>query len=193
MVAVNVVAITGGQVIAYAIDAAFQHMDGGWRWMVGLGTVPAGVQFILLMFLPESRRYMPCFQGTHAHSRMPPARILIRTGKPEKARRILSRIYSLAPPQQIELKVRGIPQLLLSLILLCPVAESVGSCSEAERLHYQLDNLPATTEVCLSRACASARPKLVSSSRLRATQLTPCHQSLLAASRRSNNYVDSTR
>ena len=57
MVAVNVVAITGGQVIAYGIDAAFQHMDGGWRWMVGLGTVPAGLQFLFLFFLPESRTY----------------------------------------------------------------------------------------------------------------------------------------
>ena len=57
MVAVNVVAITGGQVIAYGIDAAFQHMHGGWRWMVGLGTVPAGLQFVFLFFLPESRAY----------------------------------------------------------------------------------------------------------------------------------------
>ena len=82
MVAVNVVAITGGQVIAYGIDAAFQHMHGGWRWMVGLGTVPAGLQFFFLFFLPESRAYayraillrdssthtgpVPC--STHPHS-----------------------------------------------------------------------------------------------------------------------------
>ncbi|EPS93747.1 hypothetical protein FOMPIDRAFT_1026440 [Fomitopsis schrenkii] len=88
MVAVNVIAITGGQVIAYAIDAAFQHKDGGWRWMVGLGTVPAGLQFVFLMFLPESPR------------------ILIRRGKLEMAHRILARIYSLATPQQVELKLK---------------------------------------------------------------------------------------
>lgn len=108
MVAVNVIAITGGQVIAYAIDAAFQHKDGGWRWMVGLGTVPAGLQFVFLMFLPESRAYPLSFQGVPKLTLACycAARILIRRGKLEMAHRILARIYSLATPQQVELKVR---------------------------------------------------------------------------------------
>ena len=55
MVVLNVVMITGGQVIAYGIGAAFENMHGGWRWMVGLGAVPSGIQFIMLFFLPESR------------------------------------------------------------------------------------------------------------------------------------------
>ena len=50
--------ITLGQVIAYAIGAGFFHLHGGWRWMVGLGAVPAGIQIILLFFLPESRKYL---------------------------------------------------------------------------------------------------------------------------------------
>lgn len=49
--------ITLGQVIAYGIGAGFFHILGGWRWMVGLGAVPAGIQIILLFFLPESRKY----------------------------------------------------------------------------------------------------------------------------------------
>ena len=57
MVVINVVMITLGQVIAYAIDEAFYNVSHGWRWMVGLGTVPAGVQFGFLFFLPESRKY----------------------------------------------------------------------------------------------------------------------------------------
>jgi len=57
MVVVNVVMITLGQVIAYAIDQAFYNASHGWRWMVGLGAVPAGVQFGFLFFLPESRKY----------------------------------------------------------------------------------------------------------------------------------------
>lgn len=55
MVVINVVAITLGQVIAYGIDAGFANVHGGWRWMVGLGTVPAGLQFMSIWFLPESR------------------------------------------------------------------------------------------------------------------------------------------
>ena len=57
MVVLNVVMITGGQVVAYAIDAAFTNLRGGWRWMVGLGAAPAGLQCICLIFLPESREY----------------------------------------------------------------------------------------------------------------------------------------
>jgi SP family myo-inositol transporter-like MFS transporter 13 len=47
--------ITLGQVIAYGIGAGFENVHGGWRWMVGLGAIPAGIQFFLLYFLPESR------------------------------------------------------------------------------------------------------------------------------------------
>ena len=56
MVVTNVVMITLGQVIAYAIDQAFYNVPRGWRWMVGLGAVPAGIQFGFLFFLPESRK-----------------------------------------------------------------------------------------------------------------------------------------
>ena len=58
MVVLNVVMITGGQVIAYGIDAAFENIHGGWRWMVGLGAVPSSLQFIFLFFLPESRKFI---------------------------------------------------------------------------------------------------------------------------------------
>ena len=64
MVVVNVVAITGGQVVAYGIDAAFENMSVGWRWMVGLGAVPAAVQFVSLFFLPESRE-SPLFDSLY--------------------------------------------------------------------------------------------------------------------------------
>ena len=52
---ISVVMITLGQVIAYGIGAGFANVRGGWRWMVGLGAVPAGIQFLFLFFLPESR------------------------------------------------------------------------------------------------------------------------------------------
>jgi len=57
MVVLNVVMITLGQVIAYGIDAGFANVRGGWRWMVGLGCVPAALQLVLLAYLPESRGF----------------------------------------------------------------------------------------------------------------------------------------
>jgi len=88
MVALNVAAITGGQVVAYGIDAAFENVHGGWRWMVGLGAVPAGLQFFFLFFLPESPR------------------ILMRRGNYEAAGVVVSKIYARATPEQIDLKVK---------------------------------------------------------------------------------------
>ncbi|GLB39549.1 putative major facilitator superfamily, sugar transporter (TC 2.A.1.1) family protein [Lyophyllum shimeji] len=88
MVVLNVVMITLGQVIAYGIGAGFANVHGGWRWMVGLGAVPAGIQFVLLFFLPESPR------------------ILIRRGDIDKARGIMAKIYAFASAEQVDLKVK---------------------------------------------------------------------------------------
>lgn len=52
--------ITLGQVIAYGIGAGFESVHGGWRYMVGLGAVPAGVQCVIIFFLPESRKSFFC-------------------------------------------------------------------------------------------------------------------------------------
>lgn len=90
MVTLNVVAITGGQVIAYGIGAAFENSHGGWRWMVGLGCVPAGVQLALLLFLPESPR------------------IMVRSGRMEEAKRTMRRIYAYATEEQVDMKVKSL-------------------------------------------------------------------------------------
>ncbi|KZS86814.1 general substrate transporter [Sistotremastrum niveocremeum HHB9708] len=87
MVVLTVVAITGGQVVAYGIGAAFENMRGGWRWMVGLGAVPAALQLVFLVFLPESPR------------------ILIRKGRMDRARGVLGRIYAHASEEQVVMKV----------------------------------------------------------------------------------------
>ncbi|THH19543.1 hypothetical protein EW146_g1641 [Bondarzewia mesenterica] len=88
MVVINVVAITLGQVIAYAIDAGFEKTHGGWRWMVGLGVVPAALQFIFLFFLPESPR------------------IMLKRGDVSAARAVMAKIYAHATPEQVDLKVK---------------------------------------------------------------------------------------
>ena len=58
LVTISLLFITGGQVIAYLIGWAFSTMAGGWRWMVGLGSVPAVAQIAMLIFMPETPRYL---------------------------------------------------------------------------------------------------------------------------------------
>src|ERR1700754_3408116 len=58
LVTVSLLFITGGQVVAYLVGWAFSTMPGGWRWMVGLGSVPAVVQIATLVFMPETPRYL---------------------------------------------------------------------------------------------------------------------------------------
>lgn len=40
---------------ATGIGASLQKTLNGWRWMVGLGAVPAAMQLAMLHLLPESR------------------------------------------------------------------------------------------------------------------------------------------
>ncbi|PAV18207.1 general substrate transporter [Pyrrhoderma noxium] len=88
MVVINVVMITLGQVIAYAIGAGFETMHGGWRWMVGLGAVPAGLQILFLFFLPESPR------------------VLLVRSKMEESEKVMRQIYAHATDEQVKLKVK---------------------------------------------------------------------------------------
>ncbi|KAH7040135.1 general substrate transporter [Microdochium trichocladiopsis] len=74
LVTLNVLCITLGQVVAYLVGWRFaEYWDqpggdggaggdnghGGWRWMVGLGAVPALVQgLVLLSWMPETPRWL---------------------------------------------------------------------------------------------------------------------------------------
>lgn len=73
-VASLVVLITFGQVLAYIIDALFISVQQGWRWMFGMGIVPALIQLLLSFSLPESPRY------------------LIKRGKTAKGRQVITRL-----------------------------------------------------------------------------------------------------
>ncbi|KAJ2698978.1 hypothetical protein FB645_005467 [Coemansia sp. IMI 203386] len=83
LVTLNVLAITGGQLIAYLLAWALTDVHNGWRWMFAISAFPAAVQLCCLPWLPESPR------------------VLIRRGDTEKARQVLSRVYGANVPQSI--------------------------------------------------------------------------------------------
>lgn len=77
LVTMNSVFITGGQVVAYVLGWVFSEFgrrETGWRWMVGLGATPALLQIVLLLFMPDTPRW------------------LVRVGRIDEAREVVRRI-----------------------------------------------------------------------------------------------------
>jgi len=58
LVSTNVLMITGGQFFSYLVNLGFTEVPGTWRWMLGVAAVPAIIQFVLMLFLPESPRWL---------------------------------------------------------------------------------------------------------------------------------------
>ena len=72
LVTCNNVAITGGQLVAGVVCGALSSVDQGWRWMLGLAAVPAALQLVGFVWMPESPRH------------------LVRSGRLEDAGRVLA-------------------------------------------------------------------------------------------------------
>ncbi|XP_049379561.1 inositol transporter 4 [Solanum stenotomum] len=87
LVSTNGLLITGGQFLAYLINLAFTRTKGTWRWMLGVASIPALVQFILMLSLPESPRW------------------LYRADKKDEARAILEKIY---PAHEVEDEMKAL-------------------------------------------------------------------------------------
>ncbi|KAB5582558.1 general substrate transporter [Coniochaeta sp. 2T2.1] len=82
LVTVNILFITLGQVIAYIVGWIFAEYGSsgtGWRWMVGLGALPAAVQSVLVLFMPETPRW------------------LVKAGNKEQARRVIRSVAGSDP------------------------------------------------------------------------------------------------
>ena len=61
LVTTNVMFITLGQAVAYIIGwlfATYGSKETGWRWMVGLGALPAFFQAAMTLFMPETPRWL---------------------------------------------------------------------------------------------------------------------------------------
>ena len=57
LVILNTIAVTGGILIAYIVNYIFAP-SGNWRWMFGMGVIPALLMGIGLLFLPRSPRWL---------------------------------------------------------------------------------------------------------------------------------------
>ncbi|MCO5600879.1 hypothetical protein L7F22_054996 [Adiantum nelumboides] len=83
----TVLYITGGQFVSYLVNLAFTEVSGTWRWMLGVSAIPAVLQFVVMLSLPESPRW------------------LFRKGRFEDAVSVPEKLYPLA---QVEEKVQGL-------------------------------------------------------------------------------------
>jgi MFS transporter, SP family, solute carrier family 2 (myo-inositol transporter), member 13 len=90
LVTVSTLFITGGQVVSYVIGYFFSLHTQGWRWMVGLGALPAAIQIVVLLLLGESPRW------------------LVRMNRKDEAKRILGKIYGTGQAKAIEKVLRDV-------------------------------------------------------------------------------------
>ncbi|KAJ5115145.1 hypothetical protein NUU61_000904 [Penicillium alfredii] len=127
LIGLNNMSITGGQVISYAIGAAFASVNHGWRYMVGLGGVPAIVLACLLPFCPESPRH------------------LAYNGRTEEARDVLRKIYKDANEGQIEAVLTSISA---ACVQAREINESGSRFSKIKQLHTVPSNLRALVCAC---------------------------------------------
>lgn len=58
LVSLNQLAITLGILCSYLINYSFVGTEGSWRWMFGIGIIPAILLSIGMLFLPESPRWL---------------------------------------------------------------------------------------------------------------------------------------
>ncbi|KAL2441233.1 Myo-inositol transporter 1 [Exophiala dermatitidis] len=127
LIGLNNMSITGGQVISYGIGAAFAHVDHGWRYMVGLGAVPAILLACLLPFCPESPRQ------------------LVYHGRIAEAESVLAKIYKGASAEQVRAKTALIAAA-------CEEAKELNEdqsrWSKIKQLHTNPANLRALVCAC---------------------------------------------
>ncbi|KAE8311548.1 general substrate transporter [Aspergillus transmontanensis] len=127
LIGLNNMSITGGQVISYAIGAAFANVNHGWRYMVGLGALPALILAALMPFCPESPRH------------------LVYNHRQEEARAVLRRIYG--HPSDVQLA-----SVLTSISAACDEAREINEgatrWTKVKQLHTVPSNLRALISAC---------------------------------------------
>lgn len=57
MLTLNIIAITGGQLVSYVIASLMKEIDNSWRYLFALSAIPAILFLSILDFIPESPRW----------------------------------------------------------------------------------------------------------------------------------------
>ncbi|KAL1901412.1 hypothetical protein Sste5346_001817 [Sporothrix stenoceras] len=118
LITVNVLFITLGQVIAYVLGwllAAHADPRTAWRWMVGLGAVPALLQAVLVLLMPESPRW------------------LVKAGQTAEARAVIGRVQGSSGSSAT------------TSTILKTIETEVRAEDEARRVRQQARRMPTTT------------------------------------------------
>lgn len=150
IVGINSLLVTGGQVIAYLIDAAFYHLPHGWRWMVLAGGIPAIFQLVGMIYLDESPRW------------------LVAKGRIIRARRVLQRIYPHASVRMIDNEIDRIARSMDG----ATQREDVDpdAAPSIDRRTEEDENTGSDLQATFDRI-AAAPAQLTSSARQRTTQV----------------------
>lgn len=90
MISIDMIFLGTGSVLAYAFDAAFENVNQGWRYMIGLGAIPSILLGVFLFFCPESPRQ------------------LLFHNRPEQCKMVIHQIYPNASPEQVAEKLIAI-------------------------------------------------------------------------------------
>lgn len=94
---INSLCLTGGQLIAYGCGAGLNHVNNGWRILVGLSLIPTVAQFCLFFFLPDTPRYY------------------VLKGDYENAKYVLQKSYTNASDEVIDKKIHELAALNKSI------------------------------------------------------------------------------
>ncbi|SNX82545.1 related to myo-inositol transporter [Melanopsichium pennsylvanicum] len=144
LVGINNLLVTGGQVVAYVIDAAFYNLPHGWRWMVLAGGVPAVAQLMGMIYLDESPRW------------------LVAKGRLIRARKVLQKIYPAASVAMIDMEIERISLSMEGTVqreAFDPDADAQYDDQESNTLHATLDHI-TSAPAQLSHSTSEVKSKL---------------------------------
>lgn len=164
LITMNNLAITFGQVVAYVIGWLFTEFGDpltGWRWIVGLGAVPAAIQCALFVFMPETPRWLVKAGKSSTARQVLKKTLACKSSKSEAVRAVLTDIQTeVREEQQTRLLSRGgkedqswlvgirelvtVPRHRRALTIACLLQGLQQLCGFVGLCHMVCSNIPLT-------------------------------------------------